>query len=99
MIEDSADDAELVAREVARTWPELAWRRVETPEQLDDAFREEWDAVVADYTLPRLDALEALRNVRAGAHDYVMKGNLRRRASASSRSRAGTRRRRLPFIT
>jgi two-component system cell cycle sensor histidine kinase/response regulator CckA len=118
IVEDSADDADLIAREVARTWPELVWRRVETPEELDDAFREEWDAVVADYTLPRLDALETLRRVRergydgpfvvvsgtveeemtvaamrAGAHDYVMKGNLRRLVPALERELAEARRR------
>ncbi len=111
LVEDSADDAALIVREVERAWPELEWRRIETAAELEAAFADEfWDAVVADYTLPSLDALEALRRVheygydgpfivvsgtveeemtvaamRAGAHDYVMKSNLRRLVPALER--------------
>ena len=117
LVEDSADDAALIAREVERAWPELEWRRVETADELEAAFADEsWDAVVADYTLPSLDALETLRRVheygydgpfivvsgtveeettvaamRAGAHDYVMKGNLRRLVPALERELAEAR--------
>jgi len=111
VVEDSADDALLIAREIERAWPELDWRRVETPEELDAAFADgSWDAIVADYALPRHDALVTLRRVRelgydgpfvvvsdtveeemtvaamrAGAHDYVTKNNLRRLVPALER--------------
>lgn len=111
IVEDYPDDAELVAREVGRLRPDLEWRRVETRDELQAAFDEHpWDAIVCDYTLPQLDALEALELVRergydgpfvvvsgavdeettvaamrAGAHDYVMKSNLRRLVPALER--------------
>ena len=110
IVEDSADDAELIAREVARTWPDLAWQRAETADEVDEALAGGLDAIVADYSLPGFDALEALRlatargfegpfivvsgtadeettvaAMRAGAHDYVMKDNLRRLGPALER--------------
>ena len=117
VVEDSADDAALIVREVERAWPELEWRRVETAHELEAAFANEfWDAIVADYTLPGLDVLEVLRSVheygydgpfvvvsgtveeemtvaamRAGAHDYVMKNNLRRLVPALERELAEAR--------
>ena len=111
VVEDSSDDALLIAREAERVWSDLSWRRVETADELSAALAEgDWDAIVADYTLPQLDALQALElahahgfdgpfivvsgaveeeetvaAMRAGAHDYVMKGNLRRLGPALAR--------------
>lgn len=104
LIEDSLDDEELVMRSLSAAGFQLNHQRVETGETLRTALAQQsWDAVVSDYTLPRLDALQALDVVkeskldlpfvvvsgvvsedtalaamRAGAHDYVMKSNLRR---------------------
>jgi len=51
LVEGSPDDALLIARELVHTWPDLDWRRVESPAELEAALGEEWDAVVADSTV------------------------------------------------
>jgi two-component system cell cycle sensor histidine kinase/response regulator CckA len=113
VVEDSAEDALLIAREVARTWPALEWRRVEDAEALADALDGRWDAIVASSTLDVSEALRLVRThgwdgpfivvsgeveeettvaaMRAGAHDYVMKGNLRRLGPALERELAEAR--------
>ncbi|HET7571224.1 MAG TPA: response regulator, partial [Gaiellaceae bacterium] len=90
----------------------------ETADEVRAALAEPWDAIIADYSLPTLDALETLRIVhehgydgpfivvsgtvdeemtvgamRAGAHDYVMKMNLRRLVPALERELQEARRR------
>ena len=104
LIEDSADDAALVERELQRAGYTPVCHRVETPAALTVALdRQSWDLVLADYHLPGFDGLAALAIVKgkgldlpfiivsgyitedtavaamkAGAHDYVAKGNLPR---------------------
>jgi PAS domain S-box-containing protein len=111
MVEDSADDAELVARQLRRGGWDPEIRRVETAEAMEAALAEaRWDVVLADYALPQFSgpaALAQLRRagldlpfiivtgaisedtavaaMRAGAHDYVMKDNLRRLGPAIQR--------------
>jgi len=111
IVEDCAPDAELVLHSLRRGGYDTHWRRVETPEALRAALREEtWDVVVCDYTLPGFNALGALEilhqedcdlpfivvsgtigedvaveTMRAGAHDYIMKGNLARLVPAIRR--------------
>lgn len=117
LIEDSEDDAALVARTIERAGTSVVWSRVETAGELMDVLSSQtFDAIVADYTLPQLDALASLRIVkrlghdipfivvsgtvdeemtvaamRAGAHDYVMKGNLKRLPPALERELAEAR--------
>ena len=65
MVEDSEDDALLVALELRRGGYEPALRRVETPEALRAALAEGgWDVVISDWSLPRMNGLDALRIVR-----------------------------------
>jgi diguanylate cyclase (GGDEF)-like protein/PAS domain S-box-containing protein len=104
IVEDSADDAELLLRELRRGGYDPKYERVETPEAMSDALaRQEWDVVIADYNLPRFNAPAALavlhesrldlpfiivsgsvgedaavKAMKAGVHDYIMKGNLKR---------------------
>ncbi len=111
LVEDNQDDAALVERQLRAGGYDPLLRRVETAEAMRTALHEGgWDAVVADYNLPRFNALEAIEVLRAsrrdlpfiivsggigeeeataamkaGAHDYVMKDNLKRLVPAIER--------------
>ncbi|MDW7771766.1 MAG: ATP-binding protein [Desulfobulbaceae bacterium] len=111
IVEDSEDDALLLLRELKKRGYAPLSRRIETPEAMIAALREEqWDIIISDYVLPRFNgmaALEILRQsgldlpfiivsgkigeevavaaMKAGAHDYILKGNLTRLASAVER--------------
>ncbi len=111
IVEDSEDDALLAVRELQRLGRDVTFERVETPEGLSGALeRQEWDAVIADYSLPHFNGLDALALVQAkgrdvpfvlvsgsvgedlavkamkrGAHDYIMKDRLARLAPAVER--------------
>ena len=66
LVEDASLDAQMLLRHLRRAGYELRWRRVQSAEGLARVLREEgpWEVVLCDYTLPRLDALEALCLVR-----------------------------------
>ena len=111
IVEDSADDAMLLLKELAhwRCAPEHLL--VETKGEYLAALRDHpWDAVVADCLLPQFSGLEALKLLRqqqleipfimvsgivgeemavavmkAGADDFIMKGNLSRLVPALER--------------
>ncbi|HWQ35785.1 MAG TPA: response regulator [Blastocatellia bacterium] len=111
MVEDSDDDAALIARALRRGGYQAVYERVETAVAMREALqRQPWDLVIADYTLPHfsgLEALDLLRHsgqdlpfiivsgtineemavaaIKAGAHDYVLKGNLSRIVPAVER--------------
>ena len=65
MLEDSQDDAELVAYELRKGGLTFDWRRVETEE--DYLAQLEWspDVILADYNLPYASAASALRILKA----------------------------------
>lgn len=111
VVEDSEDDAALLARELKRGGFEATVERVESDAEMRAALdRGPWDLVIADYTLPGFGAPAALAvlkerrldlpfiivsgtigeetavsAMKAGAHDYFMKGNLARLAPAIQR--------------
>src|SRR6185369_15022688 len=61
IIEDSADDAELVVRELRRGGYEPEWTRVDTAEDLTAALSSQCcDVITCDYVLERFSALAAL---------------------------------------
>ena len=61
LVEDSEDDALLLARELRRGDYELRIERVETGEHMRAAIhRETWDVIFADFSLPHFSAPEAL---------------------------------------
>jgi len=65
MVEDSEDDALLVARELRRGGYAPEVERVETEGGLREALsRERWDVVVSDHSLPAFSAPAALRVMR-----------------------------------
>src|SRR6185369_13261853 len=101
ILEDSKLDAELLLRELRDNGYAVESERVETPETMQQALTEKtWDLILSDYSMPRFNALEALRllkdldldlpfiivsgtageeaavqALRAGAHDFLIKGN------------------------
>jgi response regulator RpfG family c-di-GMP phosphodiesterase len=111
MIEDSEDDARLMLRELRRIGYEVDSRRIETVDELRSALAsQEWDLVLCDYSLPRLDPSQALEIIKsagldlpfiivsgtigeesaisalkAGAHDFIIKGKYARLEPAIER--------------
>ncbi len=62
IVEDSADDAELMVRALRRAGIDPTYERVETPEMMQAALaRGSWDVILADYTMPHFSALAALK--------------------------------------
>lgn len=112
MIEDSADDEELILQPLKESGFSVHCLRVETIESLRDALRKEhWDVIISDYNLPEFDANEVLTLLKshdldipliivsgcigeetaaslmkAGAHDFVMKGSTARLVPVVERS-------------
>ena len=104
MIEDSEDDAALLARELRRGDYDVQFQRVDLSDTLKSALEmDKWDLIISDYSMPHFSGTDALRLLRArgsdvpfilvsgtigeetavdalkdGAHDYVMKTNLKR---------------------
>jgi signal transduction histidine kinase len=111
MVDDSADDAEIVMRELRRSTRELAVERVWDAEGMRTLLEQkQWDLVLSDWTMPRfggdaaLDVLNAvgvdvpfiivsgtvteelaIKAMRAGARDWVLKGKLGRLLPAIER--------------
>jgi len=111
MVEDSADDAELIVETLTDGGLVVDCLRVETAEAMQNALAgENWDVVLSDYSLPRFGAEEALAVLqtakieipfiivsgcigeetavalmKAGAHDFVMKGSAARLVPAVQR--------------
>jgi diguanylate cyclase (GGDEF)-like protein len=70
LVEDSADDAELLLAELRRGGFSPVARRIETPEEMRAALQSEtWDMIVADYSMPRFSATAALRVLRSTGID------------------------------
>ena len=62
IVEDSPDDAELAVRAIRRSGRDVIYRRVETPEAMRSSLEEGgWNAVIADYSMPRFNGLAALK--------------------------------------
>jgi two-component system, cell cycle sensor histidine kinase and response regulator CckA len=66
MVEDSEDDATLIARELRRGGYEVAFTRVDSVEAMRTALtRESWDLVICDYSMPHFTGVDALKLLRA----------------------------------
>lgn len=65
LVEDSPDDAELIARQLERGGYALSWKRVAGATELEEALAtESWDVVVSDYRMHGFDAPAALEIVQ-----------------------------------
>jgi DNA-binding NtrC family response regulator len=69
ILEDNADDATLMLRELERAGFSTTFDRVTTREDYLRALEAPYDAILADFTLPRFDALSALSLLKEGGHD------------------------------
>ena len=111
IVEDSEDDAVLLAHHLTSGGYKTDWRRVETAPALTAALLEApWDVIFADFSMPHFSGVAALTLVRqrgldiplifvsgtigedvavmalkAGANDYIMKGNFKRLVPAVER--------------
>jgi signal transduction histidine kinase len=111
LVEDSEEDADLIALTLKRAGFQPKVQRVETRQAMEEALSVcAFDVVVADYSMPRFtmrEALEvvrstgldipflivsatileddAIRAMREGAHDFIMKDRLARLAPAVER--------------
>ncbi|GAB4544372.1 MAG: hypothetical protein Tsb0014_38350 [Pleurocapsa sp.] len=112
IVEDSEDDAELLAIELERGGYQTMYQRVDTKTGMKNALSsgESWDVVLADYSMPHFSAIAALEllkeyeldlpfiivsgkigedtavaAMKAGAHDYIVKGKLARLIPAVER--------------
>jgi response regulator RpfG family c-di-GMP phosphodiesterase len=70
IIEDSADDAELLVRELRRGGYEPSFERVETPDAMRAALvSQSWDLVVSDHSVYQFDSVAALHLLKASGLD------------------------------
>jgi len=61
MIEDSDDDAHLIAGELRHGGFDVDYRRVDTSSVLENALTEDtWDVILCDHAMPKLCAPEAV---------------------------------------
>jgi PAS domain S-box-containing protein len=62
IVDDSAEDAELMVLALRRAGVDPTYERVETPEAMEAALaRESWDLIISDYAMPRFSGLAALK--------------------------------------
>lgn len=62
LVEDSDDDALLIARVLSNAGYTLTHERIETEAEFVEALKqEEWDVILADYSLPSFGAVRALQ--------------------------------------
>ncbi len=60
-VEDTPDDAALIARNLAKGGYDVEPVRVDSPAALSKAFdQERWDLVISDFTLPIFSGFDAL---------------------------------------
>jgi two-component system, NarL family, sensor histidine kinase UhpB len=65
LVEDSENDALLLQLAIERPGTRCVCRRVETAEEMAAALQaQQWDAIIADYVMPKFDGLAALAIVK-----------------------------------
>lgn len=70
IVEDSADDTELLVYELRRAGFQTEWCRVETAEMMRDALKSQtWDIILSDYMLPHFSGLKALEVYKESKQD------------------------------
>ena len=61
ILEDNKDDAELMVAELEKNGYTITWNRVETKESFKKSLKDPPDLILADYKLPSVNALDALK--------------------------------------
>ncbi len=70
IVDDSEDDAILIARALEKDGFKLSYKRVDSAETLSAALDEgPWDIVLSDYSMPAFDAVKALELCQRKAFD------------------------------
>lgn len=70
MVEDMAEDTELILRILQREGYEYETKRVDTPEAFKTALTQHpWDVILADYSMPRFSAPAALSILKDSGKD------------------------------
>lgn len=64
ILEDHVEDAELLAGELRRCGFDLQWKQAACEQEFLDSLSETWDLVLADFSLPQYNALQALKALR-----------------------------------
>jgi glycogen phosphorylase len=86
IVEDDADDAELIAAELNRNGLQLSWERVETEREYLEHLEDSPEIVLADYTLPNFSAPRALALLQqqgVGIPFIVVSGTIGEEAAAA----------------
>lgn len=70
IVDDSEDDALLLAEELREAGYDLTYLRVDTPEAMRAALqRDTWALIIADYKMPKFSGLEALQVLQESGLD------------------------------
>lgn len=69
LLEDSADDAQLLVRRLRRAGLDARVERVEHASDYQAALQRSWDVILADYALPGFTGLDALHQLRSRDSD------------------------------
>jgi PAS domain S-box-containing protein len=69
ILEDRPADAELIIYELKRAGYAPDWQRVDTRLAYQESLRPDLDLIIADYSLPQFDALNALSLLKQQAYD------------------------------
>ena len=70
LVEDSENDALLLQLAIERSGAQCVCQRVETAEEMAAGLQaQDWDAIIADYVMPKFDGLAALVMVKERALD------------------------------
>jgi PAS domain S-box-containing protein len=79
VLEDNADDADLMILQLRRAGFEPSWKRVDTEEDYQTSLSPDLDVILADYNLPHYDGLRALSHLRERGLDVpfiIVSGNI-----------------------
>ncbi|HMB93132.1 MAG TPA: response regulator [Rhodothermales bacterium] len=93
LLEDSEDDAALICLELERAGFDAQVYRVDTRDAFQDSLTPDLDVILADYTLPQFNALEALAMLHASGHEIpfiVVTGSVSEEAAVACMKKGAT---------
>jgi CheY-like chemotaxis protein len=74
IVEDSEDDTDLLVIELERCGYQIIYQRVETKAEMQVALEahQQWDIILADYSLPQFSAIGALNLLKENKIFYCI---------------------------